>query len=448
MSLRRISLAQAFLWLSEREEKPRRQCRASADGTSAARGQRVVRQVESVVGTATVGVKPTPDTDKQLDIAASTGSSLAARYKRRSTDVDRMEPEWLSGPSKRFSTSLHECGFRWLSAGGSQQAVGGSSRADTQPSLARASSRPSQGDIAAEVLDASSRGGKRPCKADTDKEGYGWRPQPSKVKQAAKHKVRFAEDFEKNIHKTQKRYTWPTLQKGVSEAQASRQAAGSWDRLHEQAAFERSVCNDKKFNLFAKCDIPDIAGGGADDDGAGVGVVPDNADVSVEPHAVRDGVFSDEHKKPIFWPWEGEKKGPSTSTTSWQSACESTSVRQFQTTRRVRQRHELDDLVERALDHASADGQRGRKHVGVRAWFSFCEDVMGVSPHRPMDPMMAPLWEKLEEEWLGMQFVCALVRDRGITPTSAGQYFSSFQGWHAREHGVKLAGTYAPSGVL
>ena len=39
-----------------------------------------------------------------------------------------------------------------------------------------------------------------------------------------------------------------------------------------------------------------------------------------------------------------------------------------------------------------------------------------------------------------MRFVCALVEDRGITPESARVYFSSVQGWHAREHGVKLAG--------
>ena len=39
-----------------------------------------------------------------------------------------------------------------------------------------------------------------------------------------------------------------------------------------------------------------------------------------------------------------------------------------------------------------------------------------------------------------MRFVCALVEDRGISPQSAYTYFSAVQGWHAREHGVKLAG--------
>ena len=58
---------------------------------------------------------------------------------------------------------------------------------------------------------------------------------------------------------------------------------------------------------------------------------------------------------------------------------------------------------------------------------------------RPMDPS-SPLWARLEEEWLAMRFVCALVEDRGITPQSAAVYFSAVQGWHAREHGVKLGG--------
>ena len=39
-----------------------------------------------------------------------------------------------------------------------------------------------------------------------------------------------------------------------------------------------------------------------------------------------------------------------------------------------------------------------------------------------------------------MRFVCALVKDRGIAVESARVYFSSVQGWHAREFGVKLAG--------
>ena len=98
----------------------------------------------------------------------------------------------------------------------------------------------------------------------------------------------------------------------------------------------------------------------------------------------------------------------------------------------------LDDLINASLDKAAADGQRGRTHTGVKAFRTFCKDVLGVSPHRPLDPMNTPLIEKLEEEWLCMRFVCALVEERGITPTSASVYFSAVQGWHAREHGIKL----------
>jgi hypothetical protein len=39
-----------------------------------------------------------------------------------------------------------------------------------------------------------------------------------------------------------------------------------------------------------------------------------------------------------------------------------------------------------------------------------------------------------------MRFVCSLVEERGIGVESARVYFASVQGWHAREHGVKLAG--------
>jgi hypothetical protein len=46
----------------------------------------------------------------------------------------------------------------------------------------------------------------------------------------------------------------------------------------------------------------------------------------------------------------------------------------------------------------------------------------------------------LEEEWIAMRFVCALVKIRGVLPKTAACYFSNVQGWHSREHGVKLAG--------
>ena len=98
----------------------------------------------------------------------------------------------------------------------------------------------------------------------------------------------------------------------------------------------------------------------------------------------------------------------------------------------------LDDLINVGLDNATADGHRGRRHTGVKAFRAFCVDVLGISPDRPLDPLTTTLIDKLEEEWVCMQFVCALVQDRGITPSSAAVYFSAVQGWHGREHGVKL----------
>ena len=38
-----------------------------------------------------------------------------------------------------------------------------------------------------------------------------------------------------------------------------------------------------------------------------------------------------------------------------------------------------------------------------------------------------------------MRFVCALVKDRGVAVGTAACYFGQVQGWHAKEHGVKLA---------
>ena len=108
-------------------------------------------------------------------------------------------------------------------------------------------------------------------------------------------------------------------------------------------------------------------------------------------------------------------------------------------TYQVRAQHSLDDLINLGLDYASADRKRGRSTTGWRSWVSFCSDVMGTSPDRPMDPM-TPLFRKLEDEWLAMQYCCALVQWRGISPRSAGQYFSTVQGVHSREHGVRLCG--------
>ena len=104
-----------------------------------------------------------------------------------------------------------------------------------------------------------------------------------------------------------------------------------------------------------------------------------------------------------------------------------------------RAEHPLDRLINLGLDKAAADGQRGVTQTGVRAWHAFCADVMHVSPSRPMDPL-SPLHAKLEEEWLFMRFACALLEERHVSLGTVRNYCSQVQGWHAREHGIKLAG--------
>jgi hypothetical protein len=105
---------------------------------------------------------------------------------------------------------------------------------------------------------------------------------------------------------------------------------------------------------------------------------------------------------------------------------------------RGRASHPLDRLMNLGLDQASADGHRGRTHTGVRAFHAFCRDEMrGTPSSRPMDAT-APLWAKLQEEILAMRFCCALIEVRGVSVRTAGNYWSAVQGWHAREHGVKI----------
>ena len=162
-----------------------------------------------------------------------------------------------------------------------------------------------------------------------------------------------------------------------------------------------------------------------------------------EPHTVylipstsriTTGVL-DERGSGIDWPWERQSE-------QWRPRgifsheCDRSGA---SPSRPARVWHPLDAMLNNALDQASRDGKRGRTHTGVRAWFSFCQDTMGTQAERPIDPN-EPLWVKLEEEWLAMRFIIALVEERGITTESARQYFSSVQGWHAREHGIKLAG--------
>ena len=121
------------------------------------------------------------------------------------------------------------------------------------------------------------------------------------------------------------------------------------------------------------------------------------------------------------WPWEEGFTGVLAGSTGYK-----------------RPRHHTDETMERALDMACATGDRGRKSTGVRAWKEFVGGL-GQQALRPLDHN-APLWVKLEEEVLAMRFVCALVEVRGVVPDTASQYFSTMQGWHRRETGVKIAG--------
>ena len=260
-------------------------------------------------------------------------------------------------------------------------------------------------------------------------------PHPSCRERFKSYGAAFDEAASAQDRKKKPRYLWPSVRRGVSDAQASLQASASISRLLQS-------CEDKdrsealkaaepvallKFNALSISELSSV----------------DESSVMSHPlpgslHSVNSsGVTLDEDSKPIAWPWTPDSSFPSLS--SKPSSSESF-ICAFRSARTVRQKHRLDDLIELSLDIASSDGKRGRTHVGVRAWFAFCEDVMGVPADRPVDPASTPLWAKLEDEWLAMRFVCALVRDRGITPTSASQYFSSVQGWHSREHGVKLAG--------
>lgn len=99
--------------------------------------------------------------------------------------------------------------------------------------------------------------------------------------------------------------------------------------------------------------------------------------------------------------------------------------------------HRTDALRLKGMNASMASGDMGRGSTGVNHWRKFCaqEDT----PHdRPIDPS-SPLWVKLEEEMLAMQFCCALVQDRGVAPDTAACYFGQVQGWHSKEHGIKLA---------
>ena len=102
-----------------------------------------------------------------------------------------------------------------------------------------------------------------------------------------------------------------------------------------------------------------------------------------------------------------------------------------------RRRHRLDSVIRKGLLASTADGSMGANSTGVRRWRAFCTSEHTVSA-RPLDPG-APLGVKLQEEWLCMRFVAALVEDGGVLPNTAAGYFGQVQGWHAKEYSVKLA---------
>ena len=102
-----------------------------------------------------------------------------------------------------------------------------------------------------------------------------------------------------------------------------------------------------------------------------------------------------------------------------------------------RRAHRTDALRLMGMNASMASGDMGRGSTGVNHWRTFCAQEN--TPHdRPIDPS-SPLWVKLEEEMLAMQFCCALVQDRGVAPDTAACYFGQVQGWHSKEHGIKLA---------
>ena len=225
-------------------------------------------------------------------------------------------------------------------------------------------------------------------------------------------------------------YLWPSMRKGVSDLQATRQVQDSiardqFDRAEALRASQHTLLT--KFNACSLDEWP------CEDT---IGIIGIESDRPATVVIKGDGKLFDEDGAPFVWPWVSNTEHLTEELPFCAPQCGASHT----STRPLRAKHRLDDMINMGLDASSADGQRGRKQTGVKAWFSFCEDVMGVPANRPLDPTTTTLWEKLEDEWLAMRFVCALVQERGISPTSAGQYFSCVQGWHGREHGIKLAG--------
>ena len=226
------------------------------------------------------------------------------------------------------------------------------------------------------------------------------------------------------------------------QAVASRPRQGIGSVSHElrvQRALSRSgeLTRSRALPRFARAPLEPLS----DSDAQAVEPPPPHTNFFIPSSSRLLTGVNDENGSLVRWPWEASDLGASA---AWKprgifSQQPGEPLAEPGVSRPMRAWHPLDAGVNKALDMASRDGKRGRTHTGVRAWFSFCEDTMGTPAERPMDPN-EPLWVRLEEEWLAMRFVYALVEERGVSAETARQYFSSVQGWHAREHGIKLAG--------
>ena len=128
--------------------------------------------------------------------------------------------------------------------------------------------------------------------------------------------------------------------------------------------------------------------------------------------------FVDEYGLPITWPWEQQERlGANLSQHRLQP-------------------HRTDALVSKAMRASTADGNMGRLSTGVKHWHTFCL-VEGLTPNRPLDPNSS-LQQKLLEEQLCMRFCAALVEDRSLQASTITTYFGQLQGWHSKEHGIRL----------
>ena len=219
----------------------------------------------------------------------------------------------------------------------------------------------------------------------------------------------------------------------LAEAERVGTAARVSKAVRASRSFEDSLVPPAAFDRFAVAELESVEHVAADMVALGWQEGP-----LVDPHVVAQAASSSRHTvldeggRPIVWPWE--QQAPA-------SALAAAAARQhsgYMPVWQIAASGKWDSVINDALDRASADGKRGRGSTGVRAWFAFHRDL-GEPPVRPLDPM-APLMFKLVEEWRCMEFVCALVEERGVAVDTARSYFSSVQGWHARETGIKLAG--------